>query len=295
MVTDGKVVYVANFQDNTDGATNGEVKAYMASNGKFLGDLTPTGLSGKFNPRAVVFGPDGSLYVSAFDTTNPLVGNIVKFDTHTGASGVVAFNNGDGIADPGEAAALHRPEGLTFGPDGNLYVTSFRANANDTDKILELNGTTGALLHEIVLDSVGGNRAFAQAIAFGPGGALFVPISGNGPDTGAVRRYDVTNDSYTNIVAPGGPLGSAWYLTFGRTDPATLAYQTNHGHAPSMGTPVSLTQANSQTAALDPLLIGSTVDQALTQADDPFLIGSTVDQALTQADWLHPARHRSAR
>jgi len=278
MVTDGKVVYVANLQDNTEGATNGEVKAYNASNGKFLGDLTPAGLSGTFDPRGVVFGPDGGLYVSAFDTTNPLVGNIVKFDTRTGSSSVVAFNNGDGIADPGETADLHRPEGLTFGPDGNLYVTSFRADASDTDKILELNGTTGQLQHEIVLDSAGGDRVFAQAIAFGPGGALFVPISGNGPDTGAVRRYDVTNDSYTNFVAPGGPLGSPWYLTFDKTDPATLAYQTKHGDASGMDTPFSLVQAGSRIAALDPLLIGPNVDQALTQADR-----------------IHPARHRSAR
>jgi hypothetical protein len=278
MVMDDKVIYVANLQDNTDGTTNGEVKAYKASNGKFLGDLTPTGLSGKFNPRAVVFGPDGGLYVSAFDTTNPLVGNILEFDTTTGSYRVVAFNNGDGIADPGETQDLHRPEGLTFGPDGNLYVTSFRANASDTDKILELNGTTGQLQHEIVLDSVGGDRAFGQAIAFGPGGALFVPISGNGTDTGAVRRYDVTNDSYTNFVAPGGPLGSPWYLTFGKTDPATLAYQTKHGDESGMDTPSSLTQAGSRIAGLDPLLIGSYVDQALTQADR-----------------IHPARHRSAR
>jgi hypothetical protein len=40
---------------------------------------------------------------------------------------------------------------------------------------------------------VGQPRAFAQAIVFGPGGALFVPISGDGPDTGAARRYNVSN------------------------------------------------------------------------------------------------------
>ena len=59
---------------------------------------------------------------------------------------------------------------------------------------------------------------------FGPGGDLFVPITGNGPDTGAVRRYDVTTKTFTNFVAPGGPLGSGWYLTVGKTNPATLAY-----------------------------------------------------------------------
>ena len=254
MVVKDNVVYVANLQDNTDPTTNGEIKEYKASNGKFLGNLFPTGLTGKFNPRAVVFGPDGSLYVSAFDTANPLVGYVVKFDTSTGSSSVVAFNNGDGIADPGETQDLHRPEGLTFGPDGNLYVTSFRADANDIDRILVLNGTTGKFKDEINLDSAGGDRAFAQAIVFGPGGNLFVPISGNGPDTGAVRRYDVTTDTYTNFVAPGGPLGSPWYLTFGKTDPATLAYNTKNGDSPSIGTPAGQAQVNTQITALDPLL-----------------------------------------
>jgi len=282
MVVKDNVVYVANLQDNTNSTSNGEIKEYKASNGNFLGNLYPTGWTGKFNPKAVVFGPDGSLYVSAFDTANPLVGYVLKFDTSTGSSSVVAFNNGNGKADP--TLDLHRPEGLTFGPDGNLYVTSFRDNSlpdtdpNKTDKILVLSGRTGELKGEINLDSAGGDRAFAQAIVFGPGGNLFVPISGNGPDTGAVRRYDVTTDTYTNFVAPGGPLGSPWYLTFGKTDPATLAYNTKHCDETGMGTPAGQVQVNTQISSLSPLLIGA-----------------NVDQALAQVDLLHPPRRRSAR
>ena len=278
MVLDDKVVYVANLQDSTDSAANGEIKEYKASNGKFLGNLFPTGFSGQFNPRAVVFGPDGDLYVASFDVNNPLVGNVLKFDTGTGAYSVVAFNNGDGIADPGETQDLHRPEGLTFGPDGNLYVTSFRADTNDIDRIVVLNGATGKLQNEIDLDTVGGDRAFAQAILFGPGGDLFVPISGTGPDTGAVRRYNVTTDAYTNFVAPGGPLGSPWYLTFGKTDPSTLAYKTKKGDALILGTPAGQTQVNSQISTLEPLLVGA-----------------NVDVVLDQVDLLHPLRRHSAR
>jgi hypothetical protein len=69
------------------------------------------------------------------------------------------------------------------------------------------------------------SRAFAQAILFGPGGFLFVPISGNGADTGAIRRYDVQNHAFTSFVAATtSPLGSPDFLTFGKTDPETLAY-----------------------------------------------------------------------
>jgi len=123
---------------------------------------------------------------------------------------------------------FNRPEGLVFGPDGNLYVTSFRASSSDTDKILIFAGPgsahPGMSLGQIDLDLVGQPPAFAQALLFGPEGFLFVPISGNGPDTGAVRRYNVNTKIFNVFVPPGGPLKSPQYLTFGNTDPATLAY-----------------------------------------------------------------------
>ena len=49
-----------------------------------------------------------------------------------------------------------------------------------------------------------------------------------GPDTGAVRQYNVSTKTFVNFVKPssqGGALGNGWYLTFGKTDPATLVYQ----------------------------------------------------------------------
>ena len=134
---------MANLQDAN--SPSGEVDEYDVNNGRFLGSLAPANFPGQFNPRGVVFGPDGYLYVSSFDTTNSLVGYVLRFNPDTGASTIVAANNGDGIAQPGEIQDLHRPEGLVFGPDGNLYVTSFRANAADTDKILVLNSSDGRL------------------------------------------------------------------------------------------------------------------------------------------------------
>lgn len=55
----------------------------------------------------------------------------------------------------------------------------------------------------------------------------FRGVSGGGPDTGAVRRYNVASKTFSNFVLPaalGGPLGEEWYLTFGETDPGTLEY-----------------------------------------------------------------------
>lgn len=206
----------------------GRVATFDVKTGQFQGNLDfssfigSTGnTTGEFHPRGVVFGPDGLLYVSLFSEVNPVLGWILSYNSHTGAVRVVAaYNPGAGDC----TRDLHRPEGLTFGPDGNLYVTSFRSGAGDTDKILTFNAATGACLSSIVLDQANQPRAFAQALLFGPGGALFVPISGNGTETGAVRKYDVGQKTFVYFVKPGGPLQAGWYLTFAHTNPHTLAY-----------------------------------------------------------------------
>ncbi len=221
IVLQNNVLYVANLQDSdTAGgiAPDGEIYKYDATTGAFLGAFTrPAGWVGQFNPRAVVFGPDGKLYASVFDSSNLALGYVLKIDVSTGAESLFA-------SESTTAPDLHRPEGLTFGPDGKLYATGFRNDSSDTDKIVVLNPTTGAEVSSIALDAVGQPRAYGQAILFGPGGRLFVPITTlDVPDSGAVRSYDVSTGTFVNFEPPG-TLGSGWYLTFGKTNPATLAY-----------------------------------------------------------------------
>jgi hypothetical protein len=218
----------------------GKLLAY-SKDGTFLTDLTPA--RPEFYPRAVVIGPDGKLYVTVrnFEFCG---GSVLRFDPMTRKCLDVFITNpvdcNQNVND------LHRPEGLVFGPDGDLYIASRFKDGTDTDKIVIFQGPggaqPGAYLGNIPLDDYHFAERSAQTLLFGPHGRLFVPISDiningdeittvPGPDTGSVRRYDVSAKTFDVFVPPSaqrGPLRSPWYLTFGRTDPATLAYDEQH-------------------------------------------------------------------
>ena len=123
---------------------------YYANTGAFLGTLNFTGFPGvpgeSYFPHGLVFGPDGLLYVSVVDPAQPSAGWIVRVDPSTG-------NFVDVFASNTTCPDLHRPDGLTFGPDGRLYVTSFRkggkGDTTDTDKIVIFN-SHGEFVDEIV-------------------------------------------------------------------------------------------------------------------------------------------------
>jgi DNA-binding beta-propeller fold protein YncE len=226
---DKHTLYVADFGKDNIGA----VEKYDAGSGKFLGKLNfdrwanSSVSNGEFHPRGLVFGPDGRLYLSLFSEKDfQHLGWVLSYDLKSGGVTLVAsYDPAAGYTDC--QRDLHRPEGLAFGPDGRLYVTSFRATPTDVDRILIFDTAIGACAGELDLDQVNQPRAFAQYILFGPSGHLVVPITGDPPNAGAVRQYAVSTKSFTNLVAPGGPLGSGWGLTFAHTNPTTLAYPSS--------------------------------------------------------------------
>ncbi len=94
----------------------------IAGNGVagFGGDGGPALSASLYNPRDMVFGPDGRLYVAdelnhrvrAIDLTTGII-------TTVAGNGVAAFI-GDG--GPATSASLYRPAGLEFDAEGYLYV-----------------------------------------------------------------------------------------------------------------------------------------------------------------------------
>lgn len=217
------VIYVSDFTDSADGT--GRLLAFDDKKGTFLYAFDPPeGFAHSFHPRGLVIGSNGLLYVASVPTFPPTTGGeVLVFDPET-LDFIGAF-----ISDIGGIGQLNRPEGLVFGPDGNLYITSFRADPTDTDSIRVYDTASGVFIDKIDLYASGQPRAFAQALLFGPGGKLFVPITGGNVATaGQVRRYDVTTKLYNLLVPAGASLVQPFYLTFGKTNPGTLLYR-DHG------------------------------------------------------------------
>ncbi|NJN87790.1 MAG: PEP-CTERM sorting domain-containing protein [Leptolyngbyaceae cyanobacterium SL_7_1] len=149
--------------------------------GAIAGNFTTPGLGGLRSPDDLTFGPDDNLYVSVggsnslslLDPNYPLDSAVLRFSPLGEFLGVAASGNG-----------LTRPYGNAFGPDGNLYVASFRTN-----QILRFDGKTGAFLDVFASDNNGGLGTLnglngPNGLLFAPDGSLYVTTEGtvNQPD-----------------------------------------------------------------------------------------------------------------
>lgn len=103
------------------------------------------------------------------------------------------------------SGGLDRPRGLTFGPDGNLYVASI-----DTDSVLRYDGQSGAFLDEFVSAGSGGLDT-PRDVLFDPNGDLLVVSRGNN----RIIRYDGNDGSFDKVLVDG---------TGGLNVPANLVY-----------------------------------------------------------------------
>ena len=93
------------------------------------------------------------------------------------------------------------PTGLTFGPDGNLYVTD-----PGLDSIVRFDGKTGAFIDVF---ASGGKLSFPLYLVFGPDGNLYVDSRDE------VLRYDGTTGDFIDVFASGGGLDGLTGLIFG--------------------------------------------------------------------------------
>jgi hypothetical protein len=87
------------------------------------------------------------------------------------------------LSHPYSVNLLSAPEGIVFGPDGNLYVISY-SGLGGVDRVLIFAGPDKPNRRSFLdkIDFADPNhpelRVAGSALLFGPGGGLYVPITG---------------------------------------------------------------------------------------------------------------------
>jgi hypothetical protein len=258
--------------DHFDGKTG----AYL---GKFVtDDLTQNG--GLKNPQGMLFGPDGNgdgkldLYVaSSFEDSSN--NNVKRYDGTTGQFLDEFVTTGSG--------GLDHAAGITFGPDGNLYVASGGWGGNGgifgLAAVLRYEGPTrpdnlppGTFLGTFVQPGSGGlNSPFG--LLFGPDGNgdggqdLYVSTwLAHGTNfqtkdgTSAILRYDGMNGSFIDAFVPFGSAGmeSPGYMAFTETNPTTLAFT-----APNKTASAAASTTIQAPASIRGVFAGTRVDSAV--------------------------------
>jgi len=184
------------------------VERYNGDTGNYIGRFASTPLHG---PEGLAFGPDGNLYV---------VDRIVQTGTQNTAAAVLRFDGATGafideFVKQG-MGGYNNPGGITFGPDGNIYVTSGTQSqsgpATNNAQILRFDGRTGAFKDIFVSANSGGleNPFF---LLFGPDGNLYV----SSVTKNSVFRYNGTNGAFIDTFIPSnrGGLSRPTGMSFG--------------------------------------------------------------------------------
>jgi streptogramin lyase len=135
----------------------------------------------------------GHLLVSEFTS-------VLRYDQFTGAFMDVFVSPGSG--------GLDGASGISFGPDGTLYVASFWGSR----EILRYNGKTGDFIDVFITAGSGGLGA-PNDVTFGPDGNLYVADGFFG--TNSVLRYNGKTGDFIDIFATGGGMQQPHKLTFG--------------------------------------------------------------------------------
>ena len=225
-------LYVPERVGGTTIPQGGRVLRFNGVTGAFIDVFVPLLSGGLWHPIGHVFGPSGrgrqlDLYVG--DVTS---NSILRYDGATGAflGAFVASQSG----------GLQAPAGMSFGPDGNLYVASSRS-------VMRFQGAFGKFPGSPMPSAGNSGADFVSAGSgglLGPLAAIFGP-DGNGDGNqdlyvanwlsnagdikareGNVKRFDGVTGAFIDTFVPtgSGGLKGPGLIAFTTTNPVTLRY-----------------------------------------------------------------------
>jgi streptogramin lyase len=158
------------------------VLKFSGQTGQFINTFISSGLT---HPTGLHFHGDGLLYI-----TNSSTGDDVRrYDSLTGASFDTFVTKG--------AGGLDGPQDLVFGPDGNVYISSYY-----TDEVIRCDGDTGDFVDVFVSRSNGGLSG-PISLVFGPDGSLCVTSR----KTDQILRYDGETGDFMDVFVSAGSGG----------------------------------------------------------------------------------------
>lgn len=188
----GNILYASSLLEN-------KINSYNAGTGVFNSNFVAPALGGLSLPTGITFGPNGNLFVCSSGSDD------VKEYAGPGAATPGDFVQ-DFVQDDADTNSsnygLNAPEGIAFGPDGNLYVTALNLpgsnNQFNGSYILRFSGTTP----NTPLPATATGFFFQNRVPGAQQAAVFAvtgPPNGFDPNTG---NFGPTND---------GPAGLAFF------------------------------------------------------------------------------------
>jgi len=216
-------LYVAQF--GNFGVPGGTIDRFTMS---YTGTVpTPTGARTSIatnlsNPGSIAFGSDNNLYVSDY-LGGTAGGAIIKVTNPTGASPTTSTF----IDSP--TGGLQDPTGLTFGPDGNLYVV------DQTGSAVRRYSPTGSALGDLIASTSSLNGQFPNDLTFDGSTVWVSTLGGNqgGPANptnqplGAVYRFQFNGaGSAATQLGTGPVVSNLWAANWALQpvpEPGTLA------------------------------------------------------------------------
>lgn len=123
-------------------------------------------------PTSLAFGPDGRLYATVMDAS-------------LSSGAVVAVDDLGGVGGAPETVVtgLTQPLGITFGPDGTMYVSDNKDYRGSVLALSDGDGNGTFETRRVVLENIPNGRHQTNGLRFGPDGLLYV-TNGNATDDG---------------------------------------------------------------------------------------------------------------